>query len=445
MADILLVDFGTSRVKSVVVSMDSHKVLDEAQAASPAPRFGPAGEVEISPEGYWAALEATAGVLASRYPKVAALWLCSELHGVIVADAEGVPVTPYISWRDGRASLMDASGSSTFDRISASAERLLSLTGMRVRPGLPVSSLAHLAAQRRLPERFRIFTLPDWLLWRGGERDPAVHVSMAAGTGLYDLTQQGWSRQLAELVGLDEFDIIKSRIVSMGEIAGRIRLAGLDVPVFGCLGDVQSTAAGTGFPQVAKVIINLGTGSQVLFKTAAIPPDVERRPGADGAEFAAIPFIPSGRALSVYAELLDGSAVLGGGKPFFWSQFAELSAVEVMEAALEVDLNVFEAAWRYHDGGSIGAIREGNLSPRSVMSAIAKAWLAQYIEAMDRLDPDRHEQIVLVSGGLSRRAQFIVPVLAALSGRTPRLAGTASGEETLDGLLALSRAHTRSS
>ncbi|MCP3384582.1 FGGY family carbohydrate kinase [Bradyrhizobium sp. CCGUVB4N] len=445
MADILLVDFGTSRVKSVVVSTGSYKVLDEAQTASPVPSFGPAGEVEISPEGYWAALEATAGALASRHPKVAALWLCSELHGVIVADAAGLPVTPYISWRDGRASSTDASGSSIFDRISASSERLLSLTGMRVRPGLPVSSLAHLAAHRRLAERFRIFTLPDWLLWRGGERDPGVHVSMAAGTGLYDLTRRSWSPQLAALAGLGEFDIAKSRIVPMGEMAGRIRLAGLDLPVFGCLGDVQSTAAGTGFPKVAKVVINLGTGSQVLFKTATIPPDVERRPGADGAEFAAIPFIPSGRALSVFAELLDGSAVLGGGKPFFWSQFAELSAAEVLEAALDVDLNVFEAAWRYRGGGAISAIREGGLSARAVMSAIAKAWLAQYILAMDHLDPDRHEQTVLVSGGLSRRAQFILPVLAALSGRTPRLAETASGEETLDGLLALSRAHTPAS
>lgn len=444
MADILLVDFGTSRVKSVVVSTDSYKVLDEAQSASPAPSFGPEGEVEISPEGYWSALEATAGVLASRHPKVAALWLCSELHGVIAADAEGVPVTPYISWRDGRASKADASDTSTFDRISRSADLLLSLTGMRVRPGLPVSSLAHLAGQRRLPDRFRIFTLPDWLLWRGGERDPAVHVSMAAGTGLYDLTRQNWSRQLAELAGLDGFGIIKSRIVPMGQMCGRIRLANLDLPVFGCLGDVQSTAAGTGFPQAANIVVNLGTGSQVLFKTRAVPTDVERRPGADGAEFAIMPFIPSGRALSVFAELLDGSAALGGGKPFFWSRFAELSAAEVLEATLQVDLNVFEAAWRYRGGGSIGAIREGHLAPVSLMSAIAKAWLTQYVEAMDRLDPARREQTVLVSGGLSRRAQFILPVLAVLSGRTPRLAATASGEETLDGLLALSRAHTPS-
>jgi sugar (pentulose or hexulose) kinase len=442
MGDILLVDFGTSRVKSVVVSLDSLEVLDEAQVASPDPRFGPAGEVEVSAEAYWSALEATAGELATRHPQVKALWLCSELHGVIVADRAGVPITPYISWRDGRASSIDASGRSTFDRMSDRSELFLSLTGMKLRPGLPILSLAFLAAQNQLPEVFRLFTLPDWLLWRGGERNLGAHVSLAAGTGLYDLNLREWSRTLCELAGLDRRTIITPRMVRVGEVAGRIRLGALDLPVFGCLGDVQSTAAGTSFPQTAKLVVNLGTGSQVLFSTNAIPHGIERRPGADGVDFAAITHIPSGRALKVFAELLDGSAILGGGAPFFWSKFSELSAAEVLDAKLEVDLNVFEAAWRYRHGGLIGAIKEGRFSPADLMAGVAKGWLAQYAEAMDRLDPSRQENIFLVSGGLSRRASFIVPAISALSGRTARLAEVVTGEETLDGLLAMSRART---
>jgi hypothetical protein len=442
MADILLIDFGTSRVKSVVVSLDSLKVLDEMQIASPAPRFGPAGEVEVSAEAYWSALEATAGALATRHPQVKALWLCSELHGVIVADRAGVPITPYISWRDGRASSIDASGISTFDRMSDRSELFFSLTGMKLRPGLPILSLAFLAAQKQLPEAFRLFTLPDWLLWRGGERNPGVHVSLAAGTGLYDLNRREWSRPLCELAGLDSRTIVTPRMVRVGEVAGRIHLGTLDLPVFGCVGDVQSAAAGTGFPQAAKLVVNLGTGSQVLFSTPAIPSDIERRPGADGVDFAAITHIPSGRALSVFAELLDGCAKLGGGAPFFWSKFSQLSPPEVLDAKLEVDLNVFEAAWRYEHGGLVRGINEGRFSPLDLIAGVARGWLAQYAEAIDRLDPSRQEAIFLVSGGLSRRASFIVPATSALSGRKARLAEVVTGEETLDGLLAMSRLHS---
>jgi sugar (pentulose or hexulose) kinase len=439
MAEILLVDFGTSRVKSVVWSPDAHRVLDEAQVASPQPRFGSAGEVEIPAEAYWSALEATAGELTRRHQEVAAIWLCSELHGVIVADPAGAPLTPYISWRDARATSTDAAGRSMFDRMSERSDLFFFLSGMRLRPGLPILALAVLASQGRLPQRLRLFTLPDWLLWRGGERNPGLHASIAAGTGLYDLNRQQWSMQLFDFAGLDRDMVDTSRIVPIGEVAGRIHLGSRDLPVFGCVGDVQSAAAGSGFPQAAKLLVNLGTGSQVLRSTPNIPPGIERRPGADGADFAAITHIPSGRALNVFAELLDGSAILGGGAPFFWRKFSQLSTSDVLGAKLEVDLNVFDAAWRYSQGGLIGQINESRFSPADLMAAVARGWLGQYAEAMDRLDLSREDDVVLISGGLSRRAGFIAPTLADLSGRQARLAHVVTGEETLDGLLAMSR------
>jgi hypothetical protein len=123
-------------------------------------------------------------------------------------------------------------------------------------------------------------------------------------------------------------------------------------------------------------------------------------------------------------------------------KFSQLSPAEVLDAKLEVDLNVFAAAWRYRYGGVVGGINEGRFSPAELMAGIARGRLAQYAEAMDRLDPSRQEDIFLVSDGLSRRASFIVPAISALSGRTARLAEVVTGEETLDGLLAMSRMST---
>jgi hypothetical protein len=156
---------------------------------------------------------------------------------------------------------------------------------------------------------------------------------------------------------------------------------------------------------------------------------------------AAITHIPSGRAISGFAELLDGSARLGGGAPFFWEKFADLTTEEVLGASLDIDLNIFDAAWRYEHGGSITGIREGKFSPAELLAGIARSWLAQYAMAMDQLDPAHEDDRVLVSGGLSRRAAFVAPVIAALSGRQAQLARIVTGEETLDGLLSMSRIH----
>jgi hypothetical protein len=442
MTDILLVDFGTSRIKCVLWSPETQAVLDETQVASPEPRFGSSGEVETSPEAYWLALEETAGRLARRHPQVKLLWLCTELHGVIVASPAGDPITPYISWRDARAMVKNASGKSTFDELGDRSEAFFSLSGMKLRPGLPILSLSFLAARNELPCAFRLFTLPDWLLWRGGERDPAVHASIAAGTGLFDINRQEWSGLLQNFAGLADCTISSSRIALAGEQAGSIHLGGRELQVYGCFGDLQSAVAGTGFPVQAKLVVNLGTGSQVVRATADIPPGIERRPGADGREITAITHIPSGRALNVFAELLDGSAKLGGGSAFFWSRFSQLPVAEVLGAKLDINLNVFDAAWQYDFGGSVRGIHEGSFSPMDLMAGIAKSWLAQYATAMDRLDPAREDDTFLLSGGLSRRAGFIAPAIAALSGRKALLAKIITGEETLDGLLAMSRIHT---
>ena len=436
----LLVDFGASRVKCVLWSPQQQRVVDEIEVASPASTFGTEGEVEVSPEAYWLALEATAGQLVAKHPRVNAIWLCTEMHGVIVADKEGKPLTPYISWRDSRATVKDVSGISTFDKLASQGDTFFAQSGMKLRIGLPIVSLAHVAANSAIPNTLRLFTLADWLLWCGGERNPAIHTSLAAGTGFYDAHQQKWSSVLFNLAGVADREVILPTLhPTTGAPIGSIKLAGRNICVFGGVGDLQAAMFGSGFPSQANLAINLGTGSQVLRAWHNIPACIERRPGADGLDFAAITHIPSGRALNVFATFINDCAKLGGGKSFFWQRFDDLSSEQVLNAKLEVDMNVFSAAWQYKHGGSIQLIHENNLTSDELLASIAKAWLSQYVAAMQRLDPEHEDLTFLVSGGLSRRAGFIPIVLSALSGRIAQPVETVTGEETLDGLLALAR------
>ena len=294
-------------------------------------------------------------------------------------------------------------------------------------------------AQQVLPESFRLFTLADWLLWRGGERDPAIHASLAAGTGLYDIHRHAWSPELAAVAGLTGNGAQLPRVVPAGQPLGRIRLAGRELPVFGGIGDLQAALHGADFPGRARMAVNLGTGSQVLRAGEGLPVAVERRPGVGGADFAAITHIPAGRALNVFAGFMDECAELGGGRPFFWQLFARLEASQVLAAQLSVDMQLFDAAWRYVDGGAIRNIHEGRFAPPLLVAAIAKAWLSQYALAMAELDPAGEEQSFILLGGLSRRADWVATVLATLSGRKVLPTEPATGEETLDGLLRLAR------
>jgi sugar (pentulose or hexulose) kinase len=439
MSNILLVDFGASRVKCVIWSSAQQKVIDEIVVASPTPKFGILGEVEVTPEDYWRALEITAGILVNKYSDLDKMWLCTEMHGLILADPSGLLLTPYISWRDSRAVLKNDFGISTFDKLSLQGDEFFNKTGMNLRVGFPIVSLAHIVSQIKLPSIFRVFTLADWLIWRGGDSSPAIHRSLAAGTGLYDIHKEEWSSALLDIAGVNDSRVIFPSLVAAGASIGKINLSGKTINVYGAIGDLQSAVYGAGFPNKVNLLINLGTGSQIVRRWHNIPLGIERRPSVDDLDFAAITHIPSGRALNVFANFLNSCSSLGNGEPFFWQKFDELSVEEILKSSLEVDMNVFTAAWEYQYGGSIKYIHENNLTPNKLLAAIARSWLTQYIRGMEQLDPYSEDLVFYVSGGLSRRAKFAVDVLSALSGKSAELVVTITGEETLDGLLALAR------
>ena len=86
-------------------SLQKGKILDSAECDAPKPQVGPNGEMEVAPEDYWNCLSNTAGILLDKYPETYQMWICAEMHGVLLLDANSLtPLTPYISWRDERAS-----------------------------------------------------------------------------------------------------------------------------------------------------------------------------------------------------------------------------------------------------------------------------------------------------------------------------------------------------
>jgi hypothetical protein len=454
----LLVDFGSSRVKCALWSHTEQVVLAQKECAGPPTEpVGQEQKVEIPADLYWQALEATAGTILreiGHQHDIDGLWLCTEMHGILVLpDTDGAGVdtgqqATYISWRDGRA-MQAIDGESTYERLSTPtiAAEFFALSGMKLKAGLPFLTLAHLQRADQLPNAMRLCTLADWLLWRGGECNPGIHPSLAAGTGLYDLEKQQWSPHLLQLAGLNPQLVRLPRVLSAGQNLGQITLGGRKISLFGALGDMHSASFGAGFPMQAGMMVNLGTGSQVLCQTdvafglAANVPNIERRPGILQGQFAAITHIPCGRALNVFAKFFDDCALAANGEPFFWRRFANLTVAQVLAACEDIDLNVFAAAWRYQAGGCIKHIHEGAFSLDTMLPALAKSWLMQYAHAISLLDPARQHPRFLLAGGLCRRAAFILPVLEALTGRTGQSTASLTGEETLDGLLSLAGRH----
>jgi sugar (pentulose or hexulose) kinase len=447
MSRVLLVDFGASRVKAALWDLTARECVGRAEAPAPDAAAGADGRVEIPAEGYWTALEATAGALlgtpAGR--DVRQLWLCTEMHGFLLVDEQRRPLGGYVSWRDQRAARDGAEGGpSTLQSLAEAAERFRRATGMRLRSGLPWVTLASLARSGALPAgRFGVLTLSDWLLARGGG-EPRADRTLAAGTGLLDVPSGAWSADLIRAAGLHPERLVLPPLSEPGEPLAEITLGHRRIAVHGGIGDLQAALVGAGLGERETAVVNLGTGSQV----ASVGPDApgapfEIRPAAQGGTLRALTHIPSGRALAALARWLDGCSREGGGRPFFWERWAALEPEEVLRSPAMADLNLFDAAWRAGPDAGWLTLREEWLEPRTMLAGIARAWLDQYRQALTLLDPEGTIRRLRVAGGLAHRGGFVSPVLAALCGREACTVEPLAGEETLDGLRLLAEAGAR--
>jgi sugar (pentulose or hexulose) kinase len=116
MTDYLLVDFGATRIKSLLFDSVESVIIDNEECVSPSAKSNSTdlNKFEIPIEEFWVALLDTAGKILLRNPEknIKRIWICSEMHGFVLTDLDGRAITPYISWKDQRANFDHRNGES---------------------------------------------------------------------------------------------------------------------------------------------------------------------------------------------------------------------------------------------------------------------------------------------------------------------------------------------
>lgn len=188
------------------------------------------------------------------------LGLCSQRSSLLIwRRVDGDPVTPLISWQDTR-------GVHSCDELRPHAQRIETLTGLRLVPYYFAPKLRVLLSER--PELragleqgdLLAGTLDTYLIWRWSSgRQFITDASMAARTLLMDISTRRWSPELCTL-----FDIPHFTLPEITPSTGLGVLLDNGLTLRASLGD-QSAAylAGAGRSS-ADVLVNLGSGGFVL-------------------------------------------------------------------------------------------------------------------------------------------------------------------------------------
>lgn len=245
---VLVIDVGTSGVRSVVVEPDgriSHERYREVLPSSPA-----AGLVEFDPvEMAAAALDLARQVLSDAGP-VDAVGIANQRASTIVWDrATGEPAAPGQGWQDLRT---------VGDCLTLQAE------GIRLLPNQSATKLANILDEVD-PARTRDLcfgTVDSWIVWNlTAGRCHVTDLSNGGVTGLLSSDGTRWNQRVLEVLNIPE-SVLPAVVDSSGEVAPATALDGTP-PICGIAGDQQSSLIGQGCVRAGLAKITFGTGGML--------------------------------------------------------------------------------------------------------------------------------------------------------------------------------------
>ncbi len=273
------IDLGTSGLKLALVGADG-LVVAESEAAYDVTAPQP-GWAETDPAAWVRALERAARSIARQLQELTlrGVGVTGQMHGTVLVDPAGRPVRSAVLWPDRRANAeLDLWRSMPRTQRARLANPLV--------PGMTGPVLAWLA--RNEPERLEAAAtvllpkdyLRSVLTGRGGsdpgDRHGCTDRSDASGTLLWDMVSDDWAEGVGGVVDVDLLPVIRPADCVVGTTGWLVERAGgtSDVPVVVGCADTAATlvalAATTQIGESAPLVVNLGTGAQILRPDAQV-------------------------------------------------------------------------------------------------------------------------------------------------------------------------------
>jgi glycerol kinase len=428
---ILVVDVGTSSVRSALVD-DHARIVDEATEAtlpaSPAP-----GLVEFDAHELAAAALRTARAVLDRAPApVAAVGIANQRGSTVLWDrATGEPVGPGLGWQDLRT-------------IGRCLE--LRADGLRLAPNVSATKIEHLL-DRVDPDRagdLCFGTVDSWITWVLSEG--ALHVSDASNAGLTGLRVADgseWDEAALDLLRIPR--ALLPRVVDSSGVVGLASALPGAPPIAGLAGDQQASLLGQGGVHAGDAKITFGTGGMLDLVLGDERPGFASRGGAG-----TFPIV----CRQVAGRITWGveAIMLSAGTNVEWLR-DDLGVIDSAAASHEVAaqctdtgdvwfvpalLGLGTPRWDYGARGTVLGLTRGTGRPelgRAVLEGVAHrgADLLEAAEADSGIAIPR----IRVDGGMSANPTF-VQALADAAQRpvevSPVLEATALGAAFLAGL-----------
>lgn len=425
----IAIDIGASFLKGARISSDGAIEAYVEKDAAPSPE-----ETGLKIERTLEAVRKLLEELAECHQEYT-LAISTEMHGFIIADEQGRPMTDYVSWQTEYGNNFDENGETFFaGYCSLAGADWVRRTGMPARAGLPSVNLYFLLKTGRLNDagsgKVYFYTLGDYLIRKLTGTQPVIHTTNAAATGLYDVVGSRWCKEIIRAIGAD--GIIFPEVVADNRSAA-LNIEGKAAYILPAIGDQQAALLGSGLAKESELSVNFGTGAQisVLTDKAELSDQYQLRPFFGGKYLKTIPHIPSGRALNVYIRFIREIAQwYGQSGDDVWELVAEKTQAG-QDGSLALDMGFFSNPVSKGTRGSIGNIGEEDFSVGNLFSSAFRTMAENVQSLYPRLGLSQPRKLIF-SGGVARKNRlFREQVIKYFN---PTEGYTVAEQETMKGL-----------
>lgn len=406
------IDIGTTTISLVIMDTVSMAVIQRYTIKSSdfLPTEHPWERVQDVQKIINTAKTALDQALAS-FDDISAIGLTGQMHGIVYVDQHGNAVSPLYTWQDGCGRLPDFDNRSVCDILAEDF-------GVSAAPGYGMVTYLYHSKKGLVPSNAVSFcTIADYLGMVLTERTaPMVHISQAAGMGLYDHKNLTFLKEILAQNGADVglLPQITHEMLSLGTYCG--------IPVCVSLGDNQASFLGSVREGADTVLVNVGTGAQVSVLS-------DRYYEGHGIDV---------RPLTRDSYLLVGATICGGAafaalEQFFRNYAAAAGApdipqFEIMKNLLEQQVDPTEALavkttflgtrQNPNETGVISGISIANFHPaaliRGTLNGIAKELYDLYLVLKEQAGISRSK--LIASGNGIRRNEALQQILRDVFG-----------------------------
>ncbi len=334
------VDLGTTKITALALEPISgkivalHTVANDAEITSLSDRvrghseWDPQRIVELACQ----CLKSVAEQLGIRCKDIVGLGITGQQHGVVLTDPILRPLTPLVNWQDRRGDEQFPGNNRTIVQEAAYrvGDEASQRTGCGLASGMMGVTLFWWKLHQQLPGECTACFIMDYFAARLTDRRPASDPTNAASSGAFNVQQRCWDMSLLEALELPAslFPEIREANQPLGPLTPAMATAiGIPagIPVYVPLGDSQAAFLGSVEDLRQDVVINVGTGAQVMATTAHYhyAPPLETRP------------MPLEGNLLVSAQLCGGRAY-ALLEDFFCKALQELGGLDVKDKKFDV-------------------------------------------------------------------------------------------------------------